>query len=195
MRVPLWLDVTKHQKSFHIIDFLFESFINSLSEMIQASFFFFVFFFLFSGMTVRARKFNLIRVFIRTERHDSDRQLNAPLTTLQIYNWQIKIKEGGLRTITFKIYGIILLDRKKKLSMPRNYCYLLFFFLFFVLFYFCDCERVGLGFTASSAVVGGVPDVFIPLGGEWNFSTNQKAGKRINVNRNYFRITYFSSAL
>ena len=78
--------------------------------------------------------------------------------------------------------------------MPRN--------SYFLSFIFCDCERayqrlvapLVLGFTASSAVVGGVPDVFISSGGEWNFSTNQKAGKRINVHRNYFRITHFASA-
>ena len=39
-----------------------------------------------------------------------------------------------------------------------------------------------LGFTASSAIIGGAPDIFVSSGNERSKFTNHKAGKCINVN-------------
>ena len=63
-----WLDETKiNQKSILII-FSFKIFMNSLSEMVK------VFHFCpYSGKSVHARIFNLVRVFTQAEHNDSDK--------------------------------------------------------------------------------------------------------------------------
>ena len=64
---------------------------------------------------------------------------------------------------------------------------IIFFVLLFVVVFFSECEGdyrltvvpLVLGFTASSAVVGGASDVFVSSGNEWCFAINQKAGVTI----------------
>ena len=58
----------KIQKSILIINFLFEIFINLLSEVMKA-----LYFCLYSGRLVHARIVNSVHVFTPAERHDSDR--------------------------------------------------------------------------------------------------------------------------
>ena len=65
-----WLDETKQQiKSIVIINSLFEIVINSLSEMVKASFFFC----LSNGRSMNTRIFTLFLGFIRAKSNDCNR--------------------------------------------------------------------------------------------------------------------------